>query len=115
MDNNDTPQKKYLNNHIEKLLNLSSKTDLKIFKKNKNDWVLRDKRIIINKCKKLKENKIKYLSSNLKNITSTNENSEVDKYKQINQKTLSDIENINNIIQIVNTSCEEEYIAIYSN
>ena len=115
MDDNENPQKKYLNNHIEKLLNLSSKTDLKIFKKEKNDWVLRDKRIIINKCQKMKQYKIKNLSDNLKNISSTNENSELNKIKKINNKTLNDIEDINNIIEIVNNNCEDEYIAIYSN
>lgn len=86
------------NNYLDKLRELSLNTDLKIFKKKNNNWILRDTRVIMNECNKLKR-KIDFN----KNLNHSNINY---------SKTLSDIDTIENIINIVNN---EQYIEVYSN
>ena len=111
MDNKDISKKK-LNN----LIKLSNETNINIFKKNKNKWVLRDKRIIVDECNKMKKRKIKSLSTNLKNI-SLEENIILDKVKKIQTHTNSQLDNLDSIINILTNSESEKdiYIEIYEN
>lgn len=99
--------------NIEYLIKLSTYTNINIFKKKKNKWILKDRRIIVNECNKMKKKKIKNLSNDLKN-KSTNE-IKVDEIKDINNKTISDIDNIDSIIDIIKNHDTEEYIEFYSN
>ena len=88
--------------NIEYLVRLSKYTNINIFKKNNNKMVLKDRRIIVNECNKVKKLKIKNLSNDLK--TRSNKNIKIDEIKNINSKTISDINNIDSIIEIINNN-----------
>jgi predicted nucleic acid-binding protein len=96
------------NNYLEKLKEISNECELKLFKKKRNKWILKDTRIIMNECNKLKKKKVKELSTNLKNNTNS------DEIKNINNKTLSDIDTLDNIIHIVKNN-NDNYIECFSN
>lgn len=99
--------------NIEYLVRLSKYTNINIFKKNNNKMVLKDRRIIVNECNKVKKLKIKNLSNDLK--TRSNKNIKIDEIKNINSKTISDINNIDSIIEIINNNDTADYIEIYGN
>lgn len=100
---------------IEDLIKLSSTSEINLFKKNKNKWILRDTRIIVNECNKLKKKKVKNLSTDLKKISNNPKSIELAELKNINDKTIGDINTIDNIIKIVNETCDDIFIEIYSN
>ena len=103
---------------VEDLLKLSSTTEINVFNKRKNKWILRDTRIIVNECNKLKKKKVKNLSTNLKNIYSKKDNCNpncMNELKNINDKTISDIDTLDNIIKMVNATNFDHFIEIYSN
>lgn len=100
-------------NYLEKLKELSQFADVNLFRKKKNNWILKDTRIIMNECNKLKKKKIKDLSLNLKNI-SANENISSDHIKKINHQALTDIDTLDSIINMVQNN-DEEFIEVYSN
>ncbi len=96
------------------LVIFENKNNIKLFKKQKNNWILRDTRKIINECNKVKKNKILNLSNNLKTI-STSKNIELVKIKEIQEKTNSEIDEIDNIINIISNDRYNKYIEVYSN
>lgn len=100
-------------NYLEKLKELSKFADLNLFKKKKNNWILRDTRIIMNECNKLKKKKIKDYSTNLKHISNKN-NISTDQIKEINNKVITDIDTLDSIINIVQNN-DDSFIEIYSN
>jgi len=53
-----------MNNIDKKIIEISNDNNIKIFKKNRDKWVFRDKRRIIQDCNKIKQQKIKDLSTN---------------------------------------------------
>ena len=99
---------------IKELLKLSSASEINLFKKKKNNWILRDTRIIVNECNQKKKKKLKNLSNNLKKISS-NRYIKTEEVKHINRKTLSDIDDLDNIIKIFNENLQDDFIEIYSN
>ena len=99
---------------IKELLRLSSTSDINLFKKKKNKWILRDTRIIVNECNRKKKTKLKNLSNNLKKISS-NRYIKTEQVKYINNKTISDIDDLDNIIKIFNENLQYDFIEIYSN
>ena len=100
-------------NYLEKLKELSKFADLNLFRKKKNNWILRDTRIIMNECNKLKKKKIKDYSTNLKQISNKN-NISTDQIKEINNKVITDIDTLDSIINIVQNN-DDSFIEIYSN
>jgi hypothetical protein len=96
------------------LVIFENKNNIKLFKKRNNNWILRDTRKIINDCNKVKKNKILNLSNDLKNI-SYKKNIELNKIKEIQEKTNSEIDEIDNIINIISNDQYNKYIEIYSN
>lgn len=100
-------------NYLEKLKELSKFADVNLFRKNKNNWILRDTRIIMNECNKLKKKKIKDYSTNLKQISNEN-NITTDQIKRINNKVITDIDTLDSIINMVQNN-DESFIEVYSN
>ena len=107
-----------MKNELNDLIKLSKNTNINIFKKNRNNWVLRDKRIIVDECVKMKKRKLKKLSTNIKNL-SLQENIKSNDLKKIHSQTLSDIDNLDTIIDIIKNDnkfdSDEKYIEVYSN
>ena len=105
-----------MDNDINDLINLSKKSKINILKKNNSKWVLLDKRKILNDCNKMKKKIIRNFSTNLKNL-SLKEDIPTKELKDINNKNISDITNIDTIINIINNKSENEndYIEIYTN
>lgn len=100
-------------NYLEKLKELSQFAEINLFKKKKNNWILRDTRIIMNECHKLKKKRIKDLSTNLKKISNT-DNISTDNLKNINKKVMTEIDTIDSIINIVQNN-DDDFIEVYSN
>lgn len=110
MNNSDIPKKK-----LKNLKKLADETNINLFKKNKNNWVLRDKRIIVDECNKMKKKTIKNMSTNIKNI-SHDKNIKTENIKKINSQTLSELENLDSIINLLTNSDDtNNYIETYSN
>lgn len=107
-----------MKNELNDLIKLSKNTNINIFKKNRNNWVLRDKRIIVDECVKMKKRKLKKLSTNIKNL-SLQENIKSNDIKIIQSQTLSDIDDLDTIIDIIKNDnkfdSDENYIEVYSN
>ena len=98
--------------YLEQLKELSKFYDVNLFKKKNNNWILRDTRIIMNECNKLKKKKIKDYSTNLKEIS--NNNISLEQIKLINNRVITDIDTIDNIITIVQNN-DDSFIEVYSN
>lgn len=111
MNDKDISKKKF-----KSLVKLSNDSNINLFKKNKKDWVLRDKRIIVDECKKMKKKMVKKLSTNLKNLT-LEENIKLEKIKQYQNSTISELDNLDTIINILTYSenDNENYIEVYEN
>jgi esterase/lipase len=66
----------------------------------------------MNECNKLKKKKIKDYSTNLKEIS--NNNISLEQIKLINNRVITDIDTIDNIITIVQNN-DDSFIEVYSN
>jgi len=91
--------KKIINNMIndnetKDILNISSKNDLNILKKEKNNWVMKDKRKLLKEIDVVKKKKVKEITSNFNNITKPNQTINI--LKDTNNKLISEIESIDN-------------------
>ncbi len=84
------------------LIELQNKSNVKLFKKNNNSLVLRDTQKIIDDCNKMKRKKLLDLSNNLKQICNDGY-IELYKIKNIQNKINSDIDNLDNIINIISS------------
>jgi len=94
----------YLNDDkIKNLLHLSLKSDLYLFKKNKNKWKLKNTRQIVSECKKKKKEKLKYISLNLKSLNKKN-HIPTKEVKIINDKLINDMTTLDSIINNINNT-----------
>lgn len=101
------------NINLENIIKISDSNNIKIFRKNRDKWVFRDKRKIVQDCNRIKQKKVKDLSNNLKKISGGGFVSS-EKIKEINDKTISEINSIDKIISAFNDS-DDDYIEVYSN
>lgn len=108
MTNNEISQ-----NDLKNIIKISDSNNIKIFRKNRDKWVFRDKRKIVKDCYRVKQQKVKDLSNNLKQISTGIVNS--NKIKEINEKTINEINSIDTIIEAFNTDSDNEYIEVYRN
>lgn len=109
---------------LNNLLELSAKSDINIFKKNKNKWKIKHKNQIIKECKSKKKKIIKDLSKSIR-ILSNNPNSKtLTDIKIVSKNTENDIDTIDNMLKKLYLSEEtinskdydsEDYIEVYSN
>ena len=110
----------YVNNlNLKKLLSLSTTNDLYLFtKKKKNEWKLKDKRILLKECDIKRKKTIKEVSTSL-NILSKQKSTDLAKEVKIkNNILLNKIENIDSLIDTIEKNyptISDEYIEIYSN
>ncbi len=90
------------NFNLKNLLELSTITDLSVFtKKKKNEWKLKEKRILLKECDSKRKQKIKEVHDHL-NILSKNKSKEImTNIKNKNNNLLDDIENIDTLIEII--------------
>jgi hypothetical protein len=105
------------NNNLKNLLELSTKTDLYVFtKKKKDNWILKDKRVLLKECHFKRNQKLKEVKTNV-NI--------LNKHKSVNlnntHNLLNDIEEIDNLITTIESTFPENnllgggYIETFSN
>jgi hypothetical protein len=99
--------------NLKNIIEISDSNNIKIFRKNRDKWVFRDKRKIVKDCYRVKQQKVKDLSNNLKKISTGHIQN--NKIKEINEKTLSDINSIDTIIDAFNNDSDDEYIEVYRN
>jgi hypothetical protein len=109
---------------LNNLLELSVRSDINIFKKNRNKWKIKNKHQIIKECKTKKKKIIKDLSKSIR-ILSNNPNSKtLTDIKIVSKNIENNIDTIDNMLKNLYSSEEktnskdydsEEYIEVYSN
>jgi hypothetical protein len=102
-----------MNNIDKKIIEISNDNNIKIFKKNRDKWVFRDKRRIIRDCNKIKQQKIKDLSTNLKHLSSR-EKINRKEVENLNTDTINAISSIDTLIDMLNSD-NNDYIEVYGN
>lgn len=108
------------NDYIKHLLELSMKTNLPVVHKKHKRWIIKDKHDIITQCQKRKKKVIKQTMTMLTNLAelcsaelcSTNTIIEMKKINHLLEEKINDIDMI---LEHINTSSDEEYIECYSN
>jgi hypothetical protein len=113
----------YINNfNLKNLLELSTITDLYVFnKKKKNEWKLKDKRLLLKECEHKRKKTIKEVTNSLNVLTknkSTETNKIIDEIKIKNNNLLSKIENIDSFIETIEKNyptLSDEFIEVYTN
>jgi hypothetical protein len=111
-----------INNYVNKfnlrnLLELSTVSDLYLFKKKKNLWILKDKRILLKECEYKKKKTVKEVSSSINTLNNTKNI----KYNDIKEKTnnlLNKVGNIDSLMESIEKNypiISDEYQEVYSN
>jgi hypothetical protein len=115
--------KPIINNYIKNLnfknlLELSTITDIYVFKKKKkNEWKLKDKRQLLKECEYERKKIIKEVTSSL-NILSKNKLTKIEDIKIKNNHMINKIEKIDSLIETIEKiypTLSEEFFEIYSN
>ena len=109
--------------NYNKLIQLESLSNIKIFRIKNNILTLRNLQKIIYDCNKMIKKKIIELSINIKNITFDDINSIKNQCILAHDKALYDIDNLQSIINIINNidttsfhlNSQKKFIEIYSN
>jgi hypothetical protein len=109
----------YINNlNFKNLLELSTITDLYVFKKQKkNQWKLKDKRQLLKECEFERKKTIKEVTTSLNGL-SKNKTTKIEDVKVKNNKMINKIENIDSLIETIEKiypTLSDEYYEIYSN
>ena len=100
---------------------LESKSSIKLFKKYNNILILRNINKIKDECNKMKKKNVIELSNDLKNLCNNNNNIDLYKIKDMQEKTNKNIHEIDNLMNIINNNeyfiniNREIYIEIYEN
>ena len=109
----------YINNiNFKNILELSTITDLYVFKKEKkNQWKLKDKRQLLKECEYEKKKTIKEVTTSLNDL-SKNKTTKIKDIKVKNNNMINKIENIDSLIEDIEkaySTLSDEYCEIYSN
>lgn len=116
--------KPIINNYIndvnfKNLLSLSTITDLYLFKKKKkNEWILKDKRRILQECNNKRKKTIKEVSTSLNTLFKNNSSNLTKEIKIKNENLFNKIENIDSLIETIEKTYPilyDNFIEIYSN
>lgn len=106
-------------NIIDNLTILEINSNIKLFKSRNNKLILRDISKIMNECNKMKKKILLDLSSNIKNISYGQlETDDINSINIMHHDTMSNINNLNNIISIIKSvPCInlDSFIETYSN
>jgi hypothetical protein len=109
----------YINNiNFKNILELSTITDLYVFKKEKkNQWKLKDKRQLLKECEYERKKTIKEVTTSL-NVLSKDKSSNIKDIKVKNSNMINKIENIDSLIENIEkvySTLSDEYYEVYSN
>ena len=108
---NSTELSEDLTNNLK---NIENKSNIKLFKKYNNVYVLRDFDKIENECNRMKKKIVVEFSNDLKNLC--NNNIELYKIKEMQEHINNNIHEIDNLMNIIiNLKTNENYIEIYEN
>jgi hypothetical protein len=100
---------------------LESKNNIKLFKKYNNILILRDINKIKDECNKMKKKHITELSNDLKHFCNNNNNIDLYKIKEIQEKANNNIHEIDNLINVISSNeyfinlNHDIYIEVYEN
>jgi hypothetical protein len=92
----------YKNNNLKNLINLSNKTDIKIFNKKNKKWELKSKDKLIEECNKVKKKEIKVSSIMLSNLAKLSNNNQYKTVSCIYDNLQSKILDIDKIVDCIN-------------
>ena len=109
----------YINNiNFKNILELSTITDLYVFKKEKkNQWILKDKRQLLKECEFERKKTIKEVTTSL-NVLSKNKTTKIKDIKVKNNNMINKIENIDSLMETIEKvypTLSDEYCEVYSN
>jgi len=104
------PDKCFNSDNLKNLLELSAINNINLFKKNNNNIKLNSTKKILNECNKLKKIKLKEFTKELKDFNLTDSDIQIGIIKITNDKYINNLENIDNIIKIINTKPDIDYL-----
>lgn len=106
------------NINLKNILELSTITDLYVFKKEKkNQWILKDKRQLLKECEFEKKKTIKEVTTSLNGL-SKSKTTKIKDIKIKNNNMINKIENIDSLIETIEKvypTHSDEYYEVYSN
>jgi hypothetical protein len=85
----------YNDEQTKNVLELSTKTQFPLLKKDKDKWIIKDKRKILKEIDVVKKKKVKEIKSTFTKLT--NESTNLNDIKNSNNKLLADLETIDNL------------------
>jgi len=87
-------------NESKDILELSTKNDFQILKKEKNKWIIKDKRKLLKEIDIAKKKKVKEITNNFNNISKPEQTISI--LKDVNTKLISEIESIDDFKEKIN-------------
>jgi hypothetical protein len=104
------PEECFNSDNLKNLLELSAVNNINLFRKHNNNIRLNSTKKILNDCNKQKKIKLKEFTKELKDFNSPDSNIQINIIKTKNDKYINNLENIDNIIKIINTKPDLEYL-----
>jgi len=104
------PEECFNSDNLKNLLELSAVNNINLFRKHNNNIRLNSTKKILDDCNKQKKIKLKEFTKELKDFNSTDSNIQINIIKTKNDKYINNLENIDNIIKIINTKPDLEYL-----
>lgn len=98
----------YEDNQTKEIMKLSEKSDLLLLKKDKNKWVLKDKRKLLKEIDMVKNRKVREFTSSISKLGKDSPN--INLMKDTNEKMISDLESIDNLKKSLNN--DEMYLRL---
>jgi len=98
----------YEDNQTKEVMKLSEKSDLLLLKKDKNKWVLKDKRKLLKEIDMVKNRKVREFTSSISKLGKNSPN--INLMKESNEKMISDLESIDNLKKSLNN--DEMYLRL---
>lgn len=104
------PEKCFNSDNLKNLLELSAINKINLFKRNNNSVKLNNTKKIINECTTLKKIKLKEFTKELEDFNLSDSDISIGIIKTTNDKYINNLENIDNIIKIINTKPDIDYL-----
>ena len=87
--------------NLKNLLELSTITDLYVFTKQKKEWKLKEKKMLLKECNNKRKHKIKEVYDCINELTKNKSNKILVEVKQKNNILFDEIERIDSFIEII--------------
>jgi hypothetical protein len=104
------PEKCFNSDNLKNLLELSASNNINLFKRSNNSVKLNNPKKIINECTILKKIKLKEFTRELEDFNLSDSDISIGIIKITNDKYINNLENIDNIIKIINTKPDIDYL-----